>query len=93
MYGSSFLQLQQLHFLLGISKVGSHSLQPEDKQRASQQFTKLQAAMKVLGISGEEQKALWLILGAVYHLGAAGATKGRNSHLTNCKYIKSEASR
>ncbi|XP_068440525.1 unconventional myosin-XVIIIa isoform X2 [Clinocottus analis] len=48
---------------------------PEDKQRASQQFTKLQAAMKVLGVSGEEQKALWLILGAVYHLGAAGATK------------------
>ncbi|KAM9318462.1 unconventional myosin-XVIIIa isoform 2-T3 [Pholidichthys leucotaenia] len=48
---------------------------PEDKQRASQQFTKLQAAMKVLGVSGEEQKALWLILGAIYHLGAAGATK------------------
>ncbi|XP_034557012.1 unconventional myosin-XVIIIa isoform X1 [Notolabrus celidotus] len=48
---------------------------PEDKQRSSQQFTKLQAAMKVLGISSEEQKALWLILGAVYHLGAAGATK------------------
>ncbi|XP_037829932.1 unconventional myosin-XVIIIa isoform X4 [Kryptolebias marmoratus] len=48
---------------------------PEDKQRASQQFTKLQAAMKVLGISGEEQKALWLILGAIYHLGAAGGTK------------------
>ncbi|XP_077466716.1 myosin-XVIIIa isoform X2 [Stigmatopora argus] len=47
----------------------------EDKQRASQQFTKLQAAMKVLGISSEEQKALWLILGAIYHLGAAGATK------------------
>ncbi|KAM3615930.1 uncharacterized protein V6R79_009861 [Siganus canaliculatus] len=48
---------------------------PEDKQRALQQFTKLQAAMKVLGISAEEQKALWLILGAIYHLGAAGATK------------------
>ncbi|XP_076023988.1 unconventional myosin-XVIIIa isoform X2 [Genypterus blacodes] len=48
---------------------------PEDKQRASQQFTKLQAAMKVLGISTEEQKALWLVLGAIYHLGAAGATK------------------
>ncbi|GLD52988.1 unconventional myosin-XVIIIa isoform X5 [Lates japonicus] len=48
---------------------------PEDKQRASQQFTKLQAGMKVLGISGEEQKGLWLILGAIYHLGAAGATK------------------
>uniref|UniRef100_A0A4W6CAE9 Myosin XVIIIA n=1 Tax=Lates calcarifer TaxID=8187 RepID=A0A4W6CAE9_LATCA len=48
---------------------------PEDKQRAAQQFTKLQAGMKVLGISGEEQKGLWLILGAIYHLGAAGATK------------------
>ncbi|XP_049580996.1 unconventional myosin-XVIIIa isoform X6 [Syngnathus scovelli] len=48
---------------------------PEDKQRASQQFTKLQAAMKVLAISSEEQKALWLVLGAIYHLGAAGATK------------------
>lgn len=35
--------------------------------------------MKVLGVSSEEQKALWLILGAVYHLGAAGATKGRDS--------------
>lgn len=36
--------------------------------------------MKVLGVSGEEQKALWLILGAIYHLGAAGATKGRDAH-------------
>lgn len=53
--------------------------QAEEKQRAAQQFTKLQAAMKVLGVSGEEQKALWLILGAVYHLGAAGATKGRRT--------------
>ncbi|XP_070290671.1 unconventional myosin-XVIIIa isoform X6 [Salvelinus sp. IW2-2015] len=50
----------------------------EEKQRASQQFTKLQAAMKVLGISGEEQRAFWLVLGAIYHLGAAGATKGKN---------------
>lgn len=51
--------------------------QPEDKQRANQQFSKLQAAMKVLGISGDEQRALWLVLGAIYHLGAAGATKGK----------------
>ncbi|XP_064892958.1 unconventional myosin-XVIIIa isoform X17 [Columba livia] len=48
---------------------------PEEKQKAMQQFNKLQAAMKVMGISGEEQKAFWLILGAIYHLGAAGATK------------------
>lgn len=53
-----------------------HSPQPEEKQKAMQQFNKLQAAMKVMGISGEEQKAFWLILGAIYHLGAAGATKG-----------------
>uniref|UniRef100_A0A8C7U8M9 Myosin XVIIIAa n=1 Tax=Oncorhynchus mykiss TaxID=8022 RepID=A0A8C7U8M9_ONCMY len=53
----------------------------EDKQRASQQFTKLQAAMKVLGISGEEQRAFWLVLGAIYHLGAAGATKGKEPTL------------
>lgn len=58
--------------------------QPEDKQRASQQFTKLQAAMKVLGISAEEQKAVWLILGAIYHLGAAGGTKGRNKYCLTC---------
>ncbi|NXI76302.1 MY18A protein, partial [Rhipidura dahli] len=48
---------------------------PEEKQKAAQQFSKLLAAMKVMGISGDEQKAFWLILGAIYHLGAAGATK------------------
>uniref|UniRef100_A0A672YNX1 Myosin XVIIIAb n=1 Tax=Sphaeramia orbicularis TaxID=375764 RepID=A0A672YNX1_9TELE len=58
-----------------LTHLSSCLLQPEDKQRSSQQFTKLQAAMKVLGISSEEQKALWLILGGIYHLGAAGATK------------------
>lgn len=52
------------------------SLQPEEKQKAAQQFSKLQTAMKVLGISPDEQKACWLILAAIYHLGAAGATKG-----------------
>ncbi|XP_064251025.1 unconventional myosin-XVIIIa isoform X9 [Passer domesticus] len=48
---------------------------PEEKQKAAQQFSKLLTAMKVMGISGDEQKAFWLILGAIYHLGAAGATK------------------
>ncbi|XP_044139593.1 unconventional myosin-XVIIIa isoform X7 [Bufo gargarizans] len=47
----------------------------EDKQKSAQLFSKLQAAMKILGISTEEQKAFWLILGAIYHLGSAGATK------------------
>ncbi|NXN32493.1 MY18A protein, partial [Nycticryphes semicollaris] len=53
---------------------------PEEKQKATQQFNKLQAAMKVMGISGDEQKAFWLILGAIYHLGAAGATKAPFLH-------------
>uniref|UniRef100_A0A8C6UC11 Myosin XVIIIAb n=1 Tax=Neogobius melanostomus TaxID=47308 RepID=A0A8C6UC11_9GOBI len=44
----------------------------EDKQRSSQQFTKLQAAMKVLGISTEEQRALWLILGGSTTWGPPG---------------------
>ncbi|XP_024590402.1 unconventional myosin-XVIIIa isoform X4 [Neophocaena asiaeorientalis asiaeorientalis] len=48
---------------------------PEEKQKAAQQFSKLQTAMKVLGISPDEQKACWLILAAIYHLGAAGATR------------------
>ncbi|CAM4679283.1 unnamed protein product [Caretta caretta] len=48
---------------------------PEEKQKAAQQFNKLQAAMKAVGISSDEQKAFWLVLGAIYHLGAAGATK------------------
>ncbi|NXJ73381.1 MY18A protein, partial [Trogon melanurus] len=52
---------------------------PEEKQKATQQFNKLQAAMKVMGISGDEQKAFWLVLGAIYHLGAAGATKALSS--------------
>lgn len=61
--------------------------QPEDKQRATQQFSKLQAAMKVLGISGDEQRALWLVLGAIYHLGAAGATKGKLKKTTTNSYF------
>ncbi|XP_041437645.1 unconventional myosin-XVIIIa isoform X2 [Xenopus laevis] len=51
------------------------SAKAEEKQKAAQLFAKLQAAMKILGISSDEQKAIWLILGAIYHLGSAGATK------------------
>uniref|UniRef100_A0A8C9SUD6 Myosin XVIIIAa n=1 Tax=Scleropages formosus TaxID=113540 RepID=A0A8C9SUD6_SCLFO len=64
---------------------------PEDKQKASQQFTKLQAAMKVLGISAEEQKAFWLILGAIYHLGAAGATKAGRKQFARHEWAQKAA--
>ncbi|XP_063306059.1 unconventional myosin-XVIIIa isoform X5 [Pelobates fuscus] len=59
------------HNVFGIAP----SIKAEEKQKSAQLFGKLQAAMKILGISGEEQKAIWLILGAIYHLGSAGATK------------------
>uniref|UniRef100_A0A671SNW1 Unconventional myosin-XVIIIa-like n=1 Tax=Sinocyclocheilus anshuiensis TaxID=1608454 RepID=A0A671SNW1_9TELE len=64
---------------------------PEDKQKAAQQFTKLQAAMKVLGISAEEQKTVWLILGAIYHLGAAGATKAGRKQFARHEWAQKAA--
>ncbi|NWS07174.1 MY18B protein, partial [Motacilla alba] len=55
---------------------------PEDKQRASVAFSQLRAAMGTLGITAEEQAAVWRILAAIYHLGAAGACKvGRKQFL------------
>lgn len=48
---------------------------PEEKQKAAQQFSKLQTAMKVLGVSPDEQKACWLILAAIYHLGLQAPPK------------------
>ncbi|KAI1903664.1 hypothetical protein AGOR_G00029530 [Albula goreensis] len=64
---------------------------PEDKQRSSQQFTKLQAAMKVLGITADEQRAFWLILGAIYHLGAAGATKAGRKQFARHEWAQKAA--
>uniref|UniRef100_A0A8C2JAA0 Myosin XVIIIAa n=1 Tax=Cyprinus carpio TaxID=7962 RepID=A0A8C2JAA0_CYPCA len=64
---------------------------PEEKQKAAQQFTKLQAAMKVLGISAEEQKTVWLILGAIYHLGAAGATKAGRKQFSRHEWAQKAA--
>ncbi|XP_043294022.1 unconventional myosin-XVIIIb isoform X2 [Cervus canadensis] len=48
---------------------------PEDKQRAAAAFAQLQGAMETLGISDSEQRAIWRVLAAIYHLGAAGACK------------------
>lgn len=50
--------------------------QSEDKQKAAAAFARLQAAMETLGISESERRALWRVLAAIYHLGAAGACKG-----------------
>ncbi|NXM91002.1 MY18A protein, partial [Oenanthe oenanthe] len=64
---------------------------PEEKQKAAQQFGKLLTAMKVMGISGDEQKAFWLILGAIYHLGAAGATKAGRKQFARHEWAQKAA--
>ncbi|NXT80674.1 MY18B protein, partial [Zapornia atra] len=48
---------------------------PEEKQKAAAAFAQLQAAMGTLGVTAEEQAAIWRILAGIYHLGAAGACK------------------
>lgn len=48
---------------------------PEDKQKAATAFSQLRGAMELLGISEGEQQAIWRVLAAIYHLGAAGACK------------------
>ncbi|XP_072443950.1 unconventional myosin-XVIIIb-like isoform X1 [Chiloscyllium punctatum] len=47
----------------------------EERQRASSAFSRLQAAMETLGFTAQEQMAIWHVLAAIYHLGAAGACK------------------
>ncbi|XP_053136129.1 unconventional myosin-XVIIIb isoform X2 [Hemicordylus capensis] len=47
----------------------------EEKQKALAAFLQLQAAMETLGVTVEEQKAIWRVLAGIYHLGAAGACK------------------
>lgn len=64
---------------------------PEEKQKAAQQFSKLQAAMKVLAISPEEQKTCWLILASIYHLGAAGATKAGRKQFARHEWAQKAA--
>ncbi len=52
--------------------------QTEEKQMLSSLWTKVLHACNTLGISAEESMALWAVLAAIIHLGAAGATKGTN---------------
>ncbi|KAM9117947.1 unconventional myosin-XVIIIa isoform 2-T4 [Pangshura tecta] len=84
----------ELHFshLAETSMFGIVPLsKPEEKQKAAQQFSKLQAAMKVLGISSDEQRAFWLVLGAIYHLGAAGATKAGRKQFARHEWAQKAA--
>lgn len=47
----------------------------EDKQRAQGEFVKVCAAFQTLGVSENEQKLVFFVLAAIYHLGSAGAVK------------------
>ncbi|KAM7368559.1 hypothetical protein PAMP_012891 [Pampus punctatissimus] len=70
------LMYLQLHQLPESNSFGIvHPTKVEEKQRASVAFTKLLAAMEMLGFSSGEQKAIWHVLAGIYHLGAAGACK------------------
>lgn len=53
----------------------------EDKQRAQQEFHKTCAAFGVLGIGEADQKVIFSVLAAIFHLGCAGAVKGELQYL------------
>lgn len=48
--------------------------QAEDKQKAGIAWARIRAALDVLGVKDAEQKAIWRVLAAIYHLGVAGTT-------------------
>ncbi|XP_036679664.1 unconventional myosin-XVIIIb-like [Balaenoptera musculus] len=48
---------------------------PEDKQRAAAAFAQLQGAMETLGVLESEQRAIWRVWAAIYHLVRRGPAK------------------
>nr|XP_006817918.1 PREDICTED: unconventional myosin-XVIIIa [Saccoglossus kowalevskii] len=55
------------------------SLSPESKQQHLSEWSHVLSACKLLGFRDDECKALWAVLAAIIHLGAAGAVKGGGS--------------
>lgn len=47
----------------------------EDRQKASSEFLRLLQAFTILNIDEQAVKAIWSVLSAIFHLGAAGVTK------------------
>ncbi|CAG9854343.1 unnamed protein product [Phyllotreta striolata] len=52
----------------------------EDKQRAQMEFVKTCGALNVLGVTDNEQKLVFSVLAAIFHLGCAGAVKAGNNN-------------
>ncbi|XP_059510928.1 unconventional myosin-XVIIIb-like isoform X2 [Stegostoma tigrinum] len=64
----------------------------EERQRASSAFSKLRAAMETLEFTAQEQMAIWHVLAAVYHLGAAGACKVGRKQFMKFEWAQNAAS-
>ncbi|XP_044763545.1 unconventional myosin-XVIIIa isoform X1 [Coccinella septempunctata] len=52
----------------------------EERQRAQTEFIKVCSSMNILGITETEQKAIFMVLAAIYHLGCAGAVKAPSNN-------------
>ncbi|XP_066148731.1 unconventional myosin-XVIIIa isoform X2 [Euwallacea fornicatus] len=52
----------------------------EEKQRAQQEFGKTCSAFNALGVTEGEQKVIFSVLAAIFHLGCAGAVKAGNNN-------------
>ena len=53
--------------------------QPEDRQKATQAWAKIQHSLTQLGVTAGELRAIVHVLAAIYHLGVAGAETGATS--------------
>lgn len=53
------------------------AVQPKEIDWARKGWSSLAGALEHLNVSVEEARALWSLLAAVYHLGFAGAMRGR----------------
>ena len=61
-------------------------IQSEDRQKAGIAWARIRAALDVLRVSEDEQKSIWCVLAAVYHLGTASAVRGQN-YLDSSKHL------
>ncbi|XP_033212416.1 unconventional myosin-XVIIIa [Belonocnema kinseyi] len=62
----------------------------EDKQRAMVEFNRIIAALKILGVSEADERAIWLVLAGIYHLSCAGAVKAGTSSQSRWQFARVE---
>ncbi|KAK9892317.1 hypothetical protein WA026_019773 [Henosepilachna vigintioctopunctata] len=55
-------------------------LKHEERQRSQTEFIKVCSSMNILGITEMEQKLIFAVLSAIYHLGCAGAVKAPSNN-------------